>query len=343
MRKLIYIALLFISFSCEKDVLGPQFADGGNIDNTNRKVFILNEGTFTWGNASVTQYTPNTQTTTSSLFNTENNVPLGDVAQSMYRFNDKYYLVINNSDKIEVVDTTHFHSIATITGLNSPRYFLPINNTEAYVSSLYANEIYRVNLESNTITQSTAIPDWTEQMVYHNGKIFATGVNNGKLYVLNTNNHQLTDSLTLTKGASSMVLDINQKLWVMCSGGIQQQNPALYKINPFTLTIEQTFTFSDNMHSPGNLCISPDLQTLYFLNEDVYQMEITNAQLPTNFIIDNGSKTFYALDIDPYNGDIYVADAIDYVQQGKIYRYNQNIELINDFDAGIIPGFFWFE
>jgi hypothetical protein len=35
-----------------------------------------------------------------------------------------------------------------------------------------------------------------------------------------------------------------------------------------------------------------------------------------------------------------VADAIDYVQQGKIYRYDASGYLISEFYAGIIPGAF---
>jgi hypothetical protein len=37
---------------------------------------------------------------------------------------------------------------------------------------------------------------------------------------------------------------------------------------------------------------------------------------------------------------VYVADAIDYVQQGKIYRYDATGHLISEFYAGIIPGAF---
>jgi hypothetical protein len=37
---------------------------------------------------------------------------------------------------------------------------------------------------------------------------------------------------------------------------------------------------------------------------------------------------------------VYVADAIDYVQQGMIYRYSKDRELIDKFYVGIIPGAF---
>jgi hypothetical protein len=39
---------------------------------------------------------------------------------------------------------------------------------------------------------------------------------------------------------------------------------------------------------------------------------------------------------------IYVSDAIDYVQKGKVYIYKPDGILSNSFSAGIIPGEFYF-
>lgn len=44
--------------------------------------------------------------------------------------------------------------------------------------------------------------------------------------------------------------------------------------------------------------------------------------------------------VSPKNGDVYVADAIDYQQQGMIYRYTEDGELVDEFYVGIIPGAF---
>ncbi|MBR7097583.1 MAG: YncE family protein, partial [Alistipes sp.] len=37
---------------------------------------------------------------------------------------------------------------------------------------------------------------------------------------------------------------------------------------------------------------------------------------------------------------VYIADAIDYQQQGKVYRYSATGELLDEFYVGIIPGAF---
>ena len=47
--------------------------------------------------------------------------------------------------------------------------------------------------------------------------------------------------------------------------------------------------------------------------------------------------------MNPYNSDVYLADAIDYTQPGRIYRYNAQGELLDQFEVGIIPGAFCFK
>jgi hypothetical protein len=49
---------------------------------------------------------------------------------------------------------------------------------------------------------------------------------------------------------------------------------------------------------------------------------------------------YYGLTIDPVSGDVYIADAIDYTQQGMVYRYSKDRELLDSFYVGIIPGAF---
>jgi hypothetical protein len=65
-------------------------------------------------------------------------------------------------------------------------------------------------------------------------------------------------------------------------------------------------------------------------------MAIDETNFPQSPVISGDAHNFSAIGIHP-SGDIYVADAIDYQQNGHIYRYNSQVQAIDTFDCGIIP------
>lgn len=308
-------------------------------------VYITNEGNFQFGNAAVSYFEKGLTDAVPDLFEPANNRPLGDVCQSMFFFNGLAYLVINNSNKIEVVDANSFVSLATITDFNSPRYFLPVSNSKAYVTDLYDNAISIVDLSANKRIGEIPCNGWTEELALAYGKVFVTNRERNQLYIINTLNDQITDSITIGFGANSIVEDRNGKLWVLCSGSESKAiNAGLYRINPINNTIEMTFSFSNSSNRPYRLDINGTNDTLYYLDsEGVFQLPINAVSLPTNAIILSEGRNLYGLGINPNTKEILVADAIDYVQRGRIYVYQPNGTLVKSFLAGIIPGDFYFK
>ena len=69
-------------------------------------------------------------------------------------------------------------------------------------------------------------------------------------------------------------------------------------------------------------------------------MSVDAERVPVLPFLDSRGTIYYGLAVDPISGDVYVADAVDYTQQGKIYRYNSRSELVDEFYVGIIPGSF---
>jgi len=329
-------------FACRKDkpedLVQPPISIGAN------GVYITNEGNFMFGNGKVSYYDPTQATVTEDLFQPANSRPLGDVCQSMCLFNGKAYLIINNSNKIEVVNSNTFVSTAIISGFTSPRYFLPVSNNKAYVTDFTSNNIAIVDLSNNTISGNIPCSGWTEELVLAYGKAFVTNQKRDKIYVINTADDILTDSIGVGYASNSIVEDKNGRLWVMCGGKQTNSiNASLHRINPVTNIVEQTFTFPNSSDSPWRLQINGTNDTLYFLNNGVYRMPINSTSLPAASFISQGSNNFYGLGIDPTSSIIYVADAVDYVQRGVIYCYKTDGTLINTFLAGIIPGDFYFK
>ncbi len=75
---------------------------------------------------------------------------------------------------------------------------------------------------------------------------------------------------------------------------------------------------------------------------------INSKQNPKIYIKSPYNKTvtqggFYGLGIDPLSSEIYVADAIDFVQTGWVYHYLADKTPVDTFSVGIIPGAFCFK
>ena len=81
-------------------------------------------------------------------------------------------------------------------------------------------------------------------------------------------------------------------------------------------------------------------KALYWINKDIWRMSVDAERVPVRPFLKYRDTKYYGLTVSPKNGDVYVADAIDYQQQGMIYRYTKDGELVDEFYVGIIPGAF---
>ncbi len=350
---LIALSILIIVSSC-KDKEDPPLVEYKK----NSGVFICNEGNFTFGNASLSFYDPETKEVSNDIFYNGNNFPLGDVAQSMTIDGKTGYIVINNSGKVLVINTDDFTHKGTISGLTSPRYIEIIDNSKAYVTDLYNENIAIVNPTTFEKIGDLNIGHGTEQMVSHGDFTYVTSWSyNDKVYKINHITDQIIDTITVTKQPNSIVVDKNNKLWVLSDGGAQgstygQVNSALTCINIDNFSIEQAFTFPSIETSPSELTTNGNKDTLYFLNgswgssvaeSGVYRMSIDEQLLPSTPFINEGNNMFYGLGVDPEKTSIYVSDAIDYSQKGIVYRYSGSGTVVDSFKVEISPSAFCFK
>ena len=308
---------------------------------SNEFVFILNEGNFQSGNASLDVYDIREEQLQSHAFDSVNLRPLGDVLQSMTVAAGFGYLVVNNSSKIEVIDMATWASEGTIGGFTSPRFMLPITGIKAYVTDLFANHIAILDLRTGNVNDTIAFPGWGEEMLLHQGEVFVTNVNRPYLYVINPSIDRVVDSLAVGIGGNSLRLDAEGMIWVLCGGDFQGTPPSIYRIDPLNLTVLNSIPLQGT--NASDLEISADGRTLYYLNSGVYRMPISSTEAPSLPFVNQGENVnFYGLGVDPLTDIIYISDARDFASRGRILRYNPDGSQINTFDGGIIPGDFHF-
>jgi YVTN family beta-propeller protein len=153
MKKILYFLFASVIFvSCGKDepVEVPGLYDKG--------VFVVNEGPFGSGTGTLTFLGDNNEVTQKVYEKANNNLLIGNVAQSMIYHNDRYYIVVNNANKVIVTDKD-LKAIGEITGITGPRYIVA-KGDKAYISewgSNYSNGAVAV-VDLNTLKVTKTIP-----------------------------------------------------------------------------------------------------------------------------------------------------------------------------------------
>lgn len=338
-RRLLISILPLISVSCLK-FSDPVFNDVEQSFLSGPGVFVMNEGNFRSGNGSLSFYSYDSAKLFNHVFLSVNERPLGDVPYSMNIYGNKAYIVVNNSGKIEVVERQYLRSVSIINGLKSPRYIAFISNYKAYVTSLYSDSVAILDLSSNKVSGFINLGHSSESVLISYSKAFiANWAGGNKIFIVNTTNDQLTDSIEVGIEPESMVTDRNGSLWVLCNGGWQRENFAeLIRINTNNNTIEKRFTFPLKTDSPTNLQIDGEGETLYYLHNGVKKMNIYDSGLPETNFISHGDYNFYKMGVNPLNSDIFITDAADFQRKGNLLLYNRNGGLVSLMQADIIPG-----
>lgn len=346
MLVLVVVMILFVFPSCEKDFGEKkeksvyQSADG---------VFVVNEGQFMAGNGDVSFYNRSDKSVSDNLFFSVNNRPPGDIPQYL-AFTEQYaYLIVNNSNSIEVIDLLDFKVKSTIKGFDMPRQ-MAISGNKGYVSQMGSTKIAVIDLISNTISGYIEAHKSADGMKIQGNRLFVANWSsfyidkpNNTIMVIDLTTEDLIDSVVVAKEPNSMVIDRNGKLWVLSSGGFMgEEYPALQCINTTTLNTEKVIQFPTKSSYPTQLTVADDGEKLYYIDYDVYRISINDSEVPMSTFINAEGRSFYGLGSDPQNGEIYVTDAKDFQQRGRVYRYIDSGDLVDSFDAGINPSGIYF-
>jgi DNA-binding beta-propeller fold protein YncE len=311
--------------------LVPAFVSG---------VYVTNEGNFQFGNSTISYLDEQSGHVTHDVFSAANGFDLGDVCQSMIRIGAYYYIVVNGSGRVEVVDTTDFKVFKTITGCQSPRYILPLSSSKAYLTDLYDNKVHIVNLATNEITGGISIPTWTEALVYANNKVYVSAPHSKFVFIIDPVQDLIIDTIEVGEGVGSMVLDKNNALWLLSDGDLGVHVPFLAQVDVSTdqIVLQETLD-----HPAGGLISSDDKVTLYWLENGVVKLPVDSAFSKRTTIVSKGSHNWHALGIHPLTEEVYVSDAYDYLQDSDIFIFTKEGLQKSSFTAGVISGGFWFK
>ena len=328
-------------------------------------VFVLNEGNYQFSNASLSFYDIEADSVVNNLFYKANNAPIGDVAQSMALVDGKLYIVVNNSNYIYKVDANTIKCDITqpykLTDFYSPREMHFVAPNKAYVSDLIGQGLWIVNPQDMTHCGFVETGKTTEKIVQVGNELY---VSNWSYYyndpnshdsyntvqVIDVNNDVMVAEIEVGKEPNTMVADKNGHVWVLCEGRSWEdeygENPTLWEIDPMLKTATQRYEFKgpydfdDDIKGVASaLKANPAGDQFYMVyNNEVRRFDINTFELSETFrITPEPQGLFYNMAVEPNTGDLYVADAKNYMMNGTVYRYSNDGVLLASFQVGLIP------
>ena len=334
-------SLLLLTTSCDKEESSGEYADG---------VFIANEGGFGSNNGSISFYSNNTDSVYNNIFYSVNNRSLGDVVQSVTVHKNKAYIVVNNSNKVEIADKNTFQEEGVISDVSLPRHFIAQENT-GYLSCWGDNSVKVIDLETNTVTQSIPVATGPEKMCIVGNKLYV--VNTGGysvdsvVSVIDLTSLEVVKNIIVKYSPQDIVVDKNNKIWVLCFGKvvydivdpypiIEESPSKIYEIDPETDEwILEGELFQDQ--HPTQLEISND-GVMYlgggYTFCGIYRLEIEGGSGTLTQIV---ADYVYGLNIDPESNILYTLQAPSYTDPGKLKRFELDGTLLGTYECGIGP------
>lgn len=361
MKKIIYFcgALLTVLTSCKPD-------DGGGEPPapSPRKAVIGIQGQSINGISTVAEYDITNQTLDNNLYRKRNLQPIGSSMQDILIDEDTrlIYFVVPGSSEIVVANMDTYELIRNIRDVQGEglRRMVKVGDYKYYVSSFDEDGVYVLKGQRNNVRDVIETGTDPEAMLVHENYVFVANTGgygfDSTVTIINSLVDTVVTTLQVGIDPNSMVIDAENRLWIMCSGRFNTQNPLLSGIGSLyryhldslkmaidsnaTIPLDTVFYFTDNQIRPTDLVIDQQGQKLYYLGGapvgDLFSM---NTYAPRVSETPAVTGDFYALSFDEEASDLYALQTggFDYNENGRVIIYNPDMNEKNRFIIGVKP------
>ena len=297
---------------------------------------------------------------------------LGDVGNDIQVYGNRLYAVINCSHKVEVMDRRSCQRIGQI-DIPNCRYIC-FHEDKAYVSSYVGpvsidknaqlGAIFEVDTATLKVTRKVTVGYQPDELVIMDDYLYV--VNSGgyrgpeydsTLSVVSLKDFKQVKKIPVTINPHRLRKDRYGQLWISSRGDYKDvpSQLVLMKNVESGITNEQGFQNSKFIIQKFNISSSEmvilgDSLFFYGVNWNT-QTETNNIRygivdvkthtLLSEQIITDGTdmniKVPYGIQINPYNGDIYITDAKNYVSSGQLHCYSRSGKKKWSIRTGDIP------
>lgn len=307
-----------------------------------KSVFILNEGAFSQGNASVC-LAPDGENLECGIYQKQVDMPLGDVLNSGLLTDDAIYFIVNGSGRVVKCDLSDLSVESSQDLISSPRNLLLINESKAYLSELYGNKVAVLDPHTLDVLNEIEFPGWSEEMVYQASYVWVTnpelygGPITDHVYIIDPASDRIVDSVKFSRNPTAIESDMEGNLWVLCAGSpIDGDSARLFKYDPDTRDVLDFWSLPASF--TAKLAISAATGEVAFVLDKLYMLEAGGTVISEMAQLNELVSAPYGLEFDPTGTSLWITDAVDFSSQGKVYKWNMvQMTLDAEFNAGINP------
>lgn len=343
MRLSSLFVLSLLLFACDKDDNQPTVTE--TLDNG---ILVLCEGLFQQNNSSLSWIDLSNEAVNTDFFTSQNGRFLGDTGNDMKVYGSKIYIIVNNSNTVEVINKKDGKSIKQISMTNGvaakqPRS-IAFYNGKAFVTC-YDGFVDVIDTTNLTISQRIPVGSNPEGLAISNGKLFVSnsgGLNypavDSTVSIIDLASYTELDRIVVGKNPGAIQVDSEGDVYVIARGNYGTIPSRMVRINSQTNAVEQTFTFD-----ASGMTLMQDYFLISFYNYSTQTSEIRlfNTLSETlennNFISTSGLTTLYGIQYNPVSDKIYCLDAMNYTNSGYVRQYTSAGVFEKSYHVGLNP------
>ena len=279
---------------------------------------------------------------------------LGDVGNDIQVYGNRLYAVINCSHKVEVMD---LHSCRRIGQIDIPNCrYIRFHGDKAYVSSYVGpvsidpnaqlGAIFEVDTATLRITRQVTVGYQPEEFEIVGDYLYVANSGgyrapdyDSTLSVIDLQDFRQIKKIPVCVNPHRVRKDYNNRLWITSRGDHKDVLPQLTCFSPIansllpitkTPAVSEMVIVGDSMYYYGTHWNEQTMSNQITYGVLNIQYPIANNQYPISnirsFISDETEQNIkipYGIQVNPYNGDIYITDAKNYVSSGQLHCYSR--------------------
>lgn len=369
MKKFYFAIAALVAFggfftSCSDDNDEPKWNDDDSkVELPESRMFILNEGTMSSNNASISLYNPGEGEPkfVSDIFFDQNGSRLGDVGQCMISYGKNVYVSVYGSNYIVKLNTACVEEERTLFSsdpeLQGGVRYLAAEDGYVY-ASFYGGIVAKIDANTLKVVAKLKTPGANlEGVAIENDCLYVansyertTDPETGKnkynyfkdVFVIDLNTFSLKETLVVEQNPNKL-LEEDDKLFLI-SWNYGRESYVLQMIDPAAANKVTEIGYATNMAAGDDMLYLVDSRTDYsvkpyvttntFSSYDIKSGRLNTASFLKNAPAELATSSVYMMAVSDYNGDIYIGVTNYSASNGVMYRFKSDGSYVGKFDCG---------